>query len=86
MVRRADMDNVDIRVFSNIPIIRNRHLCLNLLASLAGSFHIGGSDMGYAGPKVRSRIIKGNRLVRIGVHLTDKPETENADGVCFHNS
>jgi len=84
MVRCADVDNINLRIFSDLPVIDHRYLRLNLSTSILGGFHPGGSDMGYAGMKVCMGIVKRNGLVSIGVHLADKSETKNADIVCFH--
>ena len=84
MVRGADVDNVDLGVFGDLPVIGDRHVRLHPGASLPGGFHPGGANVGDTGPERCLRIIQRQGQMRIGVHLSDKSETQNADSVCFH--
>ena len=86
IVRRADIDDVDVRIFRDIMEIGGGlNVVTDFVRILACAFRMGGADhcdFGFV-----ARQIKEQRDVQmpVGVDFTNETATDETDTICFHS-
>ena len=84
IVRRADVHNVDVRIFRDFPVVCHRVDCAGLQSALFRSLRSGGADMRDSAAEFPLIVKERNVPVPVGVNLSDESESDDADRVDFH--